>query len=200
MAPSARSASTLSAACQVGQPLERGQASRDVAVIKHQHRHDRSAQPQPGLSPPGHRCRSTCGGGRVQIPQHGRVGDVSSLVPVVGDQAGPQATSRIGLSASSTPVRDPDDSAHTGGYDRVHARTSGHDDTPEPAVKPHDPALSSLPVAHGGTLRPRLEAELGFKASESGCKPSSSSPTSAHLGSGHGGYEDHEFFGYRMAI
>jgi DMSO/TMAO reductase YedYZ molybdopterin-dependent catalytic subunit len=57
-----------------------------------------------------------------------------------------------------------------------------------------------LPLAHGAPLRLRNEAELGFKQVK-WVRAVEFVADFRHLGSGHGGYnEDHEFFGYRMAI
>jgi DMSO/TMAO reductase YedYZ molybdopterin-dependent catalytic subunit len=57
-----------------------------------------------------------------------------------------------------------------------------------------------LPILHGAPLRLRCENELGFKQVK-WIQAIEFVDDIAHLGSGHGGYnEDHEFYGYRMPI
>jgi thiosulfate reductase cytochrome b subunit len=57
-----------------------------------------------------------------------------------------------------------------------------------------------LPIVHGAPLRLRNESELGFKQVK-WIRSIEFVADFSHIGGGHGGYnEDHEFFGYRMAI
>jgi sulfoxide reductase catalytic subunit YedY len=57
-----------------------------------------------------------------------------------------------------------------------------------------------LPIAHGAPLRLRNEVELGFKLVK-WVRAVEFVADFADIGSGYGGYnQDHEFFGYRMAI